>query len=331
MSLRVARDGEAYSYQQFVDYYGHERGDSMWQSCHVAEVPEASASEAQDCGASQPADPPDAFIRSETEASDALQLAISETPFVLTYSHLRNLPGHAGCGGQQACMKQRELRQFCLEQNLRYVDLTDGSWDWKQLLKNQPAAITEELMGPGVKGFSFRLLDGVRDQNYVKPNDKGDKHVFQIDRVDGSCYHLHFHKNGSMDTPLRGSSQGNHVDMTPLGGASQPAAQPRYTLGKNEAHLKLKNLIDETGNAVVVTDEKDFQWNRFLQTQTCGAEILSPGTYILEVLALTWKGKPAVAFSRSDGETFIVVPSAMKTIPNYTQMSTMCFKDLTRQ
>ena len=68
-----------------------------------------------------------------------------------------------------------------------------------------------------------------------------------------------------------------------------------------------------------------------MELLTCGAEILSPGTYILEVLALTWKGKPAVAFSRSDGETFIVVPSVMKMIPNYTQMPTMCFKDLTRQ
>ena len=38
-----------------------------------------------------------------------------------------------------------------------------------------------------------------------------------------------------------------------------------------------------------------------------------------------WSGKPAVAYCRSDGQTFIVIPSAMKQIPPYIQLATPDF------
>ena len=41
MSLRVAPDRKAYSRQEFVNYYGEERGLRIWESCQVVEVPEA--------------------------------------------------------------------------------------------------------------------------------------------------------------------------------------------------------------------------------------------------------------------------------------------------
>ena len=46
------------------------------------------------------------------------------------------------------------------------------------------------LAGEGIAKFRFRLLKGVQDPNYVS-KDSGERHVFEILRVDGSAYHLH--------------------------------------------------------------------------------------------------------------------------------------------
>ena len=120
-----------------------------------------------------------------------------------------------------------------------------------------------------------------------------------------------------------GSSQ--PADLTQPGGATQPAGQA-YPLGKSEAHLTLQRLLEQQpGRWIELTDETSFHWNRFLRTQTCGAEILARDTRIERVVALMWSGKPAVAYCRSDDQTFIVIPSAMKQIPPYTQLATTDF------
>ena len=116
------------------------------------------------------------------------------------------------------------------------------------------------------------------------------------------------------------------ANLTQPGGASQPAGQA-YPLGKSEAHLTLQKVLEQqVGGWTDVTDETLFHWNRFLRTQTCGAEILAQDTHIVRVLALEWSKRPAVAFCRSDDQTFIIVPSAMKSIPPYKQLATQTFE-----
>ena len=230
------------------------------------------------------------------------------------------------------------LRSHCLRHGTKCIDLSNDPWPWRQVLKSLPTTVAHELVEPGVTAFRFRLLEHVRDHNYVLPGDTGERHVFELERSDGSFYHLHFHKNGRMDFPPKSGSSQNSADMIRSGGVSQPAnltqpggasqpAEQAYHLGKNEAHLTLQKILEQqVGGWTDVTDETSFHWKRFLRTQTCGAEILSEEYNIVRVLALRWSKKPAVAFCRSDDQTFIIVPSAMKRIPPYEQLATHTFE-----
>ena len=415
--VRVANDGKAYTYTEYIDFYGQDLGERRWNSAPLYRAPQESSApqpaeapalsqsgsterqelgsvsqhslpfrvsppfppvgQTEGCGASQPATSPPALGQAGTsdasqraafpegsgvvpppppgrpsasaavppppppppqsQSSNALQLAVAPAPVLLTLAELDSMPKQPGFGGKAACQKQRELRQVCLQNGMKFVDLSNDAWPWKQVMKGLDATVAQELVGPGVTAFSFRLLEHVRDHNYVRPGDTGDRHVFELVRSDGSLYHLHFHKNGRMDTPVKSGASGNIADMFRTGGASQPAdltqsggaTQPAgqaYPLGKSEAHLTLQRLLEQQpGRWTELTDETSFHWNRFLRTQTCGAEILARDTRIERVVALMWSGKPAVAFCRSDGQTFIVIPSAMKQIPPYTQLATPDF------
>ena len=57
------------------------------------------------------------------------------------------------------------------------------------------------IVGDGIAQVKFRLLADVRDSNWAKV-DSGEKHVFEILRVDTSAVHLHYHKDGSLDDPV---------------------------------------------------------------------------------------------------------------------------------
>ena len=93
-----------------------------------------------------------------------------------------------------------------------------------------PAAKSKPLVGAGVVKFSFRLLQQVRDHNYIKI-DSGERHIFEIVCADSERWQLHFHKNGSMDNPVRipppstllqAVLTGQPMNNT-LGSAAQPA------------------------------------------------------------------------------------------------------------
>ena len=51
-----------------------------------------------------------------------------------------------------------------------------------------------------LRAFSFRLLQGTLDHNWRK-RDTGERHVFEMISANGTTVHLHFHKNGRLDTP----------------------------------------------------------------------------------------------------------------------------------
>ena len=136
-------------------------------------------------------------------------------------------------GGRAACQKQRVLRTRCFDTGDWDVDLTHDAWDWRSMLRGLARSVREDIVGPGITKFAFRLLRNVRDHNWSRL-DSGENHVFEITRVDGSTCHLHFHKNGKLDPPTfvvpetaaasnRGVAQ---PARTPLG---SDADQPIYT------------------------------------------------------------------------------------------------------
>ena len=99
----------------------------------------------------------------------------------------------AGRGGKAACIKQRQLRAFCFEKNIDAVDLATSAYNWRLLLKTMPCLNTPDVIGPGIVGFSFRLL------KEIDPNYDAALHVFELNCADGGRWHLHFHQRGNCD------------------------------------------------------------------------------------------------------------------------------------
>ena len=124
-------------------------------------------------------------------------------PLLLTWEQLLVLPSNrkqAGRGGKGACIKQRELRAFCVEHNIVELNLDGDEYNWRCLLKNMLTGPnvclnTTDLIGPGIVRFSFRLLPEI-DPNYdhhVIPL----RHVFELSCANGDRWHLHFHRHGN--------------------------------------------------------------------------------------------------------------------------------------
>ena len=117
-------------------------------------------------------------------------------PLLLTWEQLLAMPAmrkRAGRGGKAACLKQRELRAFCFENNIARVDLARSAYNWRLLLKTMPCLNTPDVIGPGIVGFSFRFLSE-SDPNYA-----AERHVFELTCANGDRWHLHFHQRGNCD------------------------------------------------------------------------------------------------------------------------------------
>ena len=79
------------------------------------------------------------------------------------------------------------------------IDVTETWPEWRLVLRALPHNMQQLIIGYGVARIKFRLLEDVRDPNYAK-KDSGQRHVFEIRRVDTSAVYLHYHKKGSLDT-----------------------------------------------------------------------------------------------------------------------------------
>ena len=141
--------------------------------------------------------------------SQELVLSMIAEPVLLSWDQLVAMPAmrkRAGRGGGAACVKQRHLRAFCFENNIRQVDLSNSDYDWRLLLKTKPSIGRKDVIGPGVVSFMFRLLDDI-DWNYRRyvaigqynkhAEDMGERHVFEMSSANGDRWHLHFHHRGS--------------------------------------------------------------------------------------------------------------------------------------
>jgi hypothetical protein len=144
--------------------------------------------------------------------SRKLTLNMITEQVLLTWDQLVAMPAmrkRAGRGGKGACDIQRRLRLYCFENKIREVDLSKSDYDWPLLLKTMPSLNTQTVIGPGVIGFMFRLLDnidlnyapgGVAHRNFtVHGGDTGERHAFEISCANGDLWHVHFHQKGSCD------------------------------------------------------------------------------------------------------------------------------------
>jgi len=117
-------------------------------------------------------------------------------PLLLTWEQLLAMSPmrkRAGRGGKAACIKQRQLRAFCFENGIEAVELATSAYNWRLLLKTMPCLNTPDVIGPGIVGFSFRLL------SEIDPNYDAARHVFELSCANGDQWHLHFHQRGNCD------------------------------------------------------------------------------------------------------------------------------------
>ena len=132
----------------------------------------------------------------DIESEPTLVFKMIAEPLLLTWEQLVAMPTCrklAGRGGKGACRLQRILRVSCLENNIDEVDLARSSYNWPLLLKTMPCLNTPDVIGPGIVGFSFRLL---RD---IDPNYAAERHVFELTCANGDRWHVHFHQRGNCD------------------------------------------------------------------------------------------------------------------------------------
>ena len=225
---RVARDGRAYTEQEFLEFYGSS-GPEMWASAYYAGNPFGNSAERPD----------------------------AEEPVAFSFDDLCRLPRELGHGGKEACQAQRQLRDVCLSRSMWEIDLTSNTraYNWKQLLKSIPVETSRDLIGAGVVEFKFRLLRTVLDRNYLQNTGDGQRHVFEICSVGGHRWHLHFHLGGKMDKLecFRPTACGASLW---LGSAARPAGEqnPSWTVRSLlEPPWTLPYIMDITADSPKLT------------------------------------------------------------------------------
>ena len=216
---RIAWDGEAYTFAEFATHYGFESAFAIWQESECrdsaaqpgqpgqlqpAQSVDITASHSED-SAGQPGQPVGITASPEDSAEQPVGIISSRLhgqEVRLSWDELVAMNRSKSSGGKAANVEQKRLREHCLANGLWEIDLSDSTYDWKQLLKAMPETKSRPLVGAGVVKFSFRLLQNVRDPNYIRI-DSGERHIFEIVCADCERWQLHFHKNGRMDNPVR--------------------------------------------------------------------------------------------------------------------------------
>ena len=188
---RIAKNGKAYTYKEFAAYYNSQILFAMWQEAAVLNSAEQPANTdgstiqeyelpfSQDDELAGAAQPVDTIAR---RPENSVEQPVSTV--CLSWDELAAMPRAQQSGGKAANAEQKRLREQCFANGLWEIDITDSTYNWKQLLKAMPEAKSRLLVGAGVAKFSFRLLQTVCDHNYIKI-DSGETHVFEIVCVDG--------------------------------------------------------------------------------------------------------------------------------------------------
>ena len=245
----------------------------------------------------------------------------SQMMAVFTLAQLNQTPQIPGFGGKEANRKQRSLREQLLPEGIYEHDLTQDAWNWRQILKALPPHVQDGVVGAGIVRFRFRLLQNEMDPNYRGKIDSGERHVFQVDRVDGSAVHLHFHKNGRMDPPkiLNGPLDSGAIPPAASSVSENfkkehflPPDAGTTPIGRNEAQIAFLNLLGDSTmvRALDVTNEVGFAWTRFLQNQFQKKEIIGPGISKALVVRFDCDSDPSLVLCRSDDHYVVITPGA---------------------
>ena len=360
---RIARDGEAYALEEFAEFYGFTRGLAIWQQSECQDSAEQpvgiTASHSQDeNSAAQPVGITTSHSQDEDSAEqpggitvlqwlasspeqcvgttaghseDSTEQSVGTTAghpqgqqVRLAWDELVAMTPRRGCGGKAANVEQKRLRAHCFANGLWEVDLTDSTYDWRQLLKAMPEANSRTLVGTGVVKFSFRLLQNVRDSNYIKI-DSGERHVFEIASTDGERWQLHFHKNGSMDKPVRipptavlhsqpmNNAAGEEGPTWYLQDILDNSPQDNLPVGRHEVSMALNTILQshspqEVPFAVDITAISAFPWHRWLRNVVPNREIIGSGIVKVFALCLTSIQEAQIVFCHPDDTYTLAKP-----------------------
>jgi hypothetical protein len=329
---RIALDGQAYTSPQCMsDCFRR-------QELAVTGAPRPGAP--AEAGAPQPGAPaedaedneePTTAIDEGTQHEDAIP--VLALPSVCNFQEMQEMQPVQGMGGKAACVKQRELRQLCLQNEVFEIDVTETWPEWRAVLRALPQQMQHLIIGHGITQVKFRLLEGSRDANYAK-KDAGERHVFEILRVDTSAVHLHYHKNGSLDDPV--SVNPIVMPQNAHSGASQPAApliglafspsQPN--IGRREAVLALTVLLYACWNngagAVDITDGHAFDWRRFLANTMEHLQIAAMELKKVFALRMADSGSPTLALCTTGTTWKMMDPTQTK----YTNTRRPALRDM---
>ena len=271
-------------------------------------------------GAPQPAestaDPRHANDEGAAPANDQGAAQMLALPSVCTFQEMQQMQPVQGIGGKVACKKQRDLRQVCLQTGVFEIDVTETWPEWRAVLRALPRNMQQLIIGNGIARVKFRLLEGIRDHNYAKV-DSGERHVFEILRVDTSAVHLHYHRNGSLDDPVFFGPIA--MPQNAHSGAAQPTApcialspsQPN--IGRREALLALTSVLNARWNtgagAVDITDGHAFDWRRFIVNTMESLEIQAMELDKVFALRRVASGSPELALCTTGASWKVMEPT----------------------
>jgi hypothetical protein len=258
----------------------------------------------------------------ETTTAQCLPL-----PSVCTFQQMEAMQKVKGIGGKTACAKQRELRKVCMDTGVFEIDVTETWPEWKAVLRALPPNMQRLIIGDGIAMVKFRLLQGIRDPNYAKI-DSGERHVFEMVRVDTSAVQLHYHKNGTMDDPVQNAPTCEQwrvvMPQNASSGASHPtapfiapspetpsASQP--VIGRREAVLALTAVLNacwqHKQGAVDITDEVGFAWRRFFANTMENLQIAAMDIDKVFALRTADSGSPKLAVCTTGTDWKVLDPN----------------------
>ena len=241
-------------------------------------------------------------------------------PCVLTLPQMQAMKPVKGIGGKVGNLKQRALRDSCLQSGIWEVDLTETWPEWRQVLRALPMGQLQLMIGLGVAQFKFRLLQGSRDPNYVRL-DSGERHVFEILRVDTSAVQFHYHKNGSLDDLVtlaptvlpENANSGASQPTVPFVAMAVDPSPSQPVIGRREAVMALDVLMktcwQTRAGAVDITDAVGFDWNRFFTNTMEALEIQELDIEKVFALRTTESGMPKLAICTTGTEWKIFDPN----------------------